>query len=133
MTDLSRLFRRTLREIHDDFDRMMREGVAGKTFLRMFEGFPAVLKTIEDRMDAVRRQLAADQSAALIPEFEAVAGEVASLRRAVEDVLALASAPPPPLDMEAIRAAEEALDRGEGEDVADLVARLRAGGDIVPE
>jgi len=76
------------------------------------------------------------------PEWPALAlaGEVAASSHAAKDIATKVrqtrqwlERPQPPLNAEMIRHSQEALDRGEGEEISDLIARIEAEGPLVKE
>ncbi len=56
--------------------------------------------------------------------------QVHEIRVSLSRLLDLLGAPRPPVDWQRVHAAEAELDRGEREDLADIVARLEAGEDL---
>jgi hypothetical protein len=55
------------------------------------------------------------------------------IERKAEGLLGWFSRPRPPVNQEMIRRSQEALSRGEGEAIGDLIDRVRSGGPLVKE
>ena len=55
---------------------------------------------------------------------------MARVERQVQSLMASATAPLPTLDLDRLRRSMEQAERGEGEDVAEDLNRVRAGGDL---
>ena len=83
-----------------------------------------------------------DSTRAKHPEWAAASGaaDVASrlqtakeLAAKVRETLTWMNRPRPPVNEEMLRRSQESLNRGEGEDISEIIARLQTGGPLVKE
>jgi hypothetical protein len=98
------------------------EGTAGKYLFR--EGLDTVEKSLT-LLDRVKQPLLGTAST-LLPQLETIEREALAFRAELEAPLELLERPWPPID----QAMLDESRKGTGEDLADILARVRAGGPI---
>jgi hypothetical protein len=115
---LCRSAREQTRKIQDSLRRILGGGVEGKRFVdSVGPAFRAWAARVQEGRAEVKRldlsRISDTLAAELLAEFEAFFDDAEEVCRIVQETLDLATAPATPLDMDRVRAAEEAFARGE--------------------
>jgi hypothetical protein len=111
------------------------QGVETRTFQdgaeHLVETVDAHLATINSLREAARQAKASsDEKVGEEGELDSLEKEIREVRQSLGQALELAKRPSGPVDMKVLEEARSACERGEFETVDDVLARLKAGGEL---